>query len=327
MTATTGDQFAGGNTHNTAILEKGAGASTLTVRDMRYWSVASIIGQSYISGSGQFDIRLAVEDGVLNGTIKNGFPFAVKDAAVWTGTRLLSMGDFNPGEEKQITEQLQSNLLQPISPIGQSYGQQQMATKQDLIEARKQSALAMSYDHLKENASSPYLIAYTNDAITPISLEDQEAKVSAVHLLAQSFEPALNFEGEIEISSDNFSIDVKALSPQAHVENYPDNPSFYGIEPGEYLVQYQLPKALAEAQAVWSNFEILSAAADVEFSIFNGGSGEFEALPIGPTVISENISEYISEEGKIDIRILKDPQTGYSEVTLPRIELEGVVNR
>ena len=191
MTATSGDQFSGGSRHGNAILENGSQSSTLTVRDMRYWSVASIIGESYINGSGQFEVGLTLENGNLSGTVRNAFPFAVHDAAIWTGTRLLSLGDFNPGEEKQVAEMVQTDLLQPISPIGQILGSQPMASEEELVEARKQSALAMSYEHLTESASSPYLIAYTNDAIIPVTLESQEARVSAVHLLAQSFEPSL----------------------------------------------------------------------------------------------------------------------------------------
>ncbi|WP_033540910.1 hypothetical protein [Planococcus sp. CAU13] len=327
MTATAGDQFAGGNLHNNAILEKGAGSSTLTVLDMRYWSVASFIGQSYISGSGNFDIQLAVEDGILNGTIRNSFPFAVRDAAIWTGTRLLSLGDFNPGEEKQVAEPLQSDLLQPISPIGQILGYQPMTTKEELVEARKQSALALSYEHLKGNASTPYLIAYSGDALVPVSLENQDAKVSAVHLLAQSFEPAVTFEGEIRIDTENFDVDIQAADPRGFIHEYPDNPGFYGLEPGEYMVQYQLPDALTEAEADWTGLSIQTAATDVELSIFRTDTGEFEALPAGSTDLTDNSGNYISDDGKIEIRIFNNAQTGYSEVTLPEIVLEGVVNQ
>ncbi|WP_282020799.1 hypothetical protein [Planomicrobium okeanokoites] len=328
MTATTGDQFSSANTHQNAILEKGVAASTLTVRDMRYWSVASVLGESYISGSGQFDIQLAMENGNLTGTIKNSFPFSVKDAAVWTGTRLISLGDFNPDEEKQITETVQSELLQPISPIAQYQMPQNISgSGEELIEARKQSALAMSYEHFGKDASTPYLIAYADTAIAPVSLEDQEANISAVHLLAQSFEPKMNFGGEVAISSDNFRIDVQPQSTMGHVEKYPDNPHFYGLEPGEYRVLYKLPDALAEQDAEWSRFVTQSSATDVEFSILRTDTGEYESLAAGANDLSENSGDYISADGNIEIRIIKNELTGYSEITVPKIELEGVIGQ
>lgn len=325
MTATAGDQFAGGSMHSTAILEAGPQSSTLTVRDMRYWSVASIIGESYINGSGQFEIGLTLENGKLSGTVRNAFPFAVHDAAIWTGTRLLSLGDFNPDEEKQVTEMVQTDLLQPISPIGQTIGAQPMASEEELIEARKQSALAMSYEHLAESSSSPYMIGYTNDAIIPVALESEEARVSAVHLLAQSFEPSLSFDGEVAVNSDDFIIDVRAVNPQIAVQEYPDNAYFYGLEPGEYRVFYQLPQALAGGNASWTKLEILSNAPDIDFSILHSDSGEFEPLPSGSADLSENSGSYISEDGIIEIRMNKNQQTGYSEVTIPKIEMEGEV--
>ncbi|WP_084244843.1 hypothetical protein [Planomicrobium okeanokoites] len=328
MTATTGDQFSSANTHQNAILENGAADSTLTVRDMRYWSVASVLGESYISGSGQFDIQLAMENGNLTGTIKNSFPFSVKDAAVWTGTRLISLGDFNPDEEKQIAETVQSELLQPISPIAQYQMPQNISgSGEELIEARKQSALAMSYEHFGKDASTPYLIAYADTAIAPVSLEDQEANISAVHLLAQSFEPKMNFDGEVAISSDNFRIDVQPQNTMGHVEKYPDNPHFYGLEPGEYRVLYKLPDALAEQDAEWSRFETQSSATDVEFSILRTDTGEYESLAAGANDLSENSGDYISADGNIEIRIIKNELTGYSEITVPKIELEGVIGQ
>lgn len=327
MSATSGNQFSGGNTHNHAILEKGAGTSALTVRDMRYWSVASIIGQSYISGSGEFDIQLAVEDGTLQGTVRNDFPFAVHDAAIWSGTRLIALGDMAPGEEKQVSEELQSALLPSISPIGQMMGQQPMATQTDIIEARKQSALTMAYEHLSQNTSSPYVIAYTNDAIVPVKLDNQDAKVSAVHLLAESFEPNVNFEGDVTISSENFTVDITMASSQGFIQEYPDTPDLIGLESGEYILEYQLPSALQGAEATWSDFKVLTVAADVEYSILSQESGEFEELPNGSNESLENGANYISDEGKIQLMVKVDSRTGYTDITMPKIELEGVVNR
>ncbi|RAZ79432.1 hypothetical protein [Planococcus halotolerans] len=329
MTATTGDQFSASNAHQNAILEKGAAGSTLTVRDMRYWSMASVIGESYISGSGQFDIQLAMENGNLTGTVRNSFPFSVKDAAIWTGTRLITLGDFNPDEEKQIAEAVQSDLLQPISPIAQYQVPQTIGSggEEELIEARKQSALAMSYEHLGRDATTPYLIAYADAAIAPVALEKQEANVSAVHLLAQSFEPSMNFDGEVAISSDNLRIDVQPQSAMGHVEKYPDNPHFYGLEPGEYRVLYELPSALTEKETEWSRFETQSASTDVEFSILRTDTGEYEPLAAGSNDLSGNSGNYISDGGNIEIRITKNEMTGYSEITIPKIELEGVVDQ
>lgn len=325
MTATSGNQFSNGNTHNNAVLQKGSGSSELTVRDMRYWSVASIIGESYINGTGQFDIQLSIENGQLTGTVQNGFPFRVTDASIWTGTRLLALGDFNPDEEKQINETIQRDMLQPISPISYGFGNQMIGSDGELLEARKQSALAMVYEHLGNKSSMPYIIGYTSDAITPVSLVEQDARVSAVNLLAQSFEPTLNFEGDVTINSENFSVDVTVLSDQGHIDNFPQNPQYYGFEPGQYLIRYELPSKLASSDSDWSNLGIRSISQDVEFAIFRFDTKEFEELPAGSFDLTENIQNYLSDEGIIEIRINKNAQNGYSEITLPQIELEGVV--
>lgn len=199
MTLKANSQFSEGSPHMSAILEKQAAANSLTIRDMRYWSVSSIIGESYIENSGEFDIQLELESKILSGTIQNNFPFAVEDLAIWTGTRLLSLGDLNPGEILTVNQTAQGNTLPAISPIVQSYGNQPIGDKEELMEARKQAALAISFNSLSQKGSSPYLIAYTNDAIVPVTLENQRAEVSSVHLIAQSFEPASELSGDAEL--------------------------------------------------------------------------------------------------------------------------------
>ncbi|WP_203332475.1 hypothetical protein [Planococcus beigongshangi] len=325
MSATAGNQFAGGNTHNNAILEKSVEHSALTVRDMRYWSVASIIGESYIKESGAFDIQLMVEDDVLKGTVRNDFPFAVHDAAIWSGTRLIALGDLAPGEEVQVSEQLQTDFLPSISPIGQMMaGQQPLANQEDLIEERKQSALRMAHEHLSRNGSLPYVIAYTNDAIIPVQLDNQDAKVSAVHLLAESFEPDVDFAGDLSLNSENFNVEITTASAQGYFHEYPDTPGFIGLETGEYLIEYQLPAALREADADWSEFNVSTMASDVSYSILSGASGEYEELPNGSGESLDNGTDYISEDGTIEIMLKVDSRTGYAEINLPKIELKGV---
>ncbi len=75
----------GSNSHKRAIIEKSATGSNLHLRDIGYWDVATVYGQTTLDPVGNFDIDLTVKDKQLTGEITNNFPFPVKDIAVWSG--------------------------------------------------------------------------------------------------------------------------------------------------------------------------------------------------------------------------------------------------
>lgn len=119
-------------------------------------------------------------------------------------------------------------------------------------------------------------------------------------------------------------MEITTASAQGYFHEYPDTPGFIGLETGEYLIEYQLPAALREADADWSEFNVSTMASDVSYSILSGASGEYEELPNGSGESLDNGADYISEDGTIEIMLKVDSRTGYAEINLPKIELKGV---
>ena len=325
MTYLLNSQFSEGSPQDSAIMEQQASGNNMTLRNMRYWSVGSILGHSYIENTGDFDIQLAVENKTLSGTVRNNFPFALEDVSIWTGTRLMSLGNLNPGEELKVNEKVQSDILPPASPITSSYGYQPISDKKELETARKQSILSVSYNQMEADASSPYIVAYTKDAIVPISLEDQRASVSALHLVAQPFSPATTLTGEFNLETDALTLKVTALNPSTYFENVSNDPYLYYLDNGQFELTYQTPKALELNKTTWNELDIARGNAGGDVSIRNLSTGELEKVEENKTSITESLDQYVSKDGTVSFVMTGNANGSSSEVTLPKIELKGVV--
>lgn len=96
--------------HKQAILEKDASGSTLHLRNVGYWNVATLFGTSDVEKQGEFDVALTVENKKLTGTVTNGFPFPLTDLSIWSGTQLIPIGDIGPGRHFEWMKRLKIRL-------------------------------------------------------------------------------------------------------------------------------------------------------------------------------------------------------------------------
>ncbi|MGB6406834.1 MAG: hypothetical protein WBF39_05110, partial [Planococcus donghaensis] len=326
MTHRLASEFSTTQPYLSAMLEKGAASNQMTLRDMRYWSVGSIMGQSYIEDSGDFGIDLEVANEKITGTIQNNFPFAVESVSIWTGTRLIDIGKLNPGEELVVDETVQSAILSPAAPIGQSYSYQPIADLKELEKARRQTLLTMSYEQLSQNGKTPYVVAYTQDAIVPITLENQRASVESVHLIAQSFKPKLSLSGAITLNTDVFSMNLASANNNGYFENVSDDPYMYYLEPGEYELTYTLPEDVELKKADWDELSVTKSATNLTVSIFNYESEDYEEITESNQKFTDNAKNYLNAEGTIKLKLnMTENNSGIPEVIVPKVKLKGVI--
>ncbi|WP_223633757.1 hypothetical protein [Planococcus sp. 4-30] len=325
MTYRMANEFSGGQPYLSAMMEKGAASNQMTLRDMRYWSVESIMGQTYIEDSGNFSIDLEVAEEKITGTIRNNFPFAVEDVSIWSGTRLLDMGSLNPGEELTVDEKVQADILSPAAPIGQSYGYQPISDLEALDKARRQTLLSTSYDQISQSGKTPYVIAYTKDAIVPITLENQRASVKSVHLIAQSFKPELSLSGDISLNADAFTMDLAGASSGAYFDNVSNDPYLYYMEIGEYDMTYTLPEDIELKKASWNELSVATTGQTLAVSILNLDSGEYEEITQSNQKFTDHAKNYLSPEGTIKLKLKMSESSGNPEVIVPKVKVKGVI--
>ena len=157
-----GSSSMGGNSHKRAIIEKSATGSNLHLRDIGYWDVATVYGQTTLDPVGNFDIDLTVKDKQLTGEITNNFPFPVKEIAIWSGTSRIKVGDLGPGETLKVNETLKTSTLIRKRSSNSMYMGHMPTTTDDLVKMRKDSLIAFSGDFMSSRfkASAYWLYGY-----------------------------------------------------------------------------------------------------------------------------------------------------------------------
>ena len=318
--------FNSGNSivHKKSILEESATDSTINLRNVGYWNVGTVFGKSKINDVGQYTIDLAVNDKNLTGTVTNDFSFELKDVSIWSGNILIPIGDIAPGESIQINEQLKTTTLIPRNPTNNMMNQPQV-NNDDLMAMRKNSLLAFSGENI-QTAEKPALIGYANAQIIPVTLEEKKVKNSSLTMIIQPIEVDFTFKGKVVIEEDLLGLTIRVNEDGfgTHVISQPREEGYY--EGNEYLQSWQLPEQLLEKEVNWISIKISNINQQLYTSkLLNVKTGKFEKVDTKDLVITEQLRDYISEDGKLVNRVefLKEQYGEFPD--LPKIELTGEV--
>jgi len=312
-----------------SILEEHANKNQLTVRDVGYWSVSSILGESHIEDVGQFKIDLTVDSGTVRGSITNEFPFALKDVAIWSGTKMIELGDLSPNETMQVNEQIGSALLLPIaSPSGsQHMGYNPTMIASDLPKERKNSLIRMSQIS-GDRGTEPAIVAHTEDAIVPVKLTDTRPEMSAINLVYQRFTPETIFSGEFTLPASSFDIQISSEDPSAYYHQIHESKFEWAMANGTYLYEWNIPSTMPINKVNWTELQLANTnTTSISLEIFNVTTNAFEEVQSGRFSIKENVGNYISSDGKVQFKVNKAASNGDDYTRLPELRLKGEVQK
>lgn len=318
-----------GNVKALSILQEQADKSELTIRNAGYWSVSSVIGESFIKEGGKFAIDLTVESGIVRGTVKNEFPFALKDVSLWSGTKLIELGDLGPNESLQVNEPVGSALLLPItSPSGSQYmGFQPGMKASDLPKERKNSVIRTS-QMMGKRATEPAIVAHTEDAIVPVKLTDSRAEMSAINMIYQGFTPETIFSGEFTLPASSMEIDISTEDTSAYFNKMGESQFEWFMSNGEFLYEWELPANVPLDSVKWTELQLANTNTNsINVEIFNVSTKAFEEVKSGRFSVKENVEQYISKEGKVQFKVNKQASNGDDYTRLPELRLKGEVQK
>lgn len=317
------------NVQSLSILEEHANKDQLTVRDVGYWSVSSILGESHIEDVGHFKIDLTVDSGIVRGSVKNEFPFSLKDVSIWSGTKMIQLGDLAPTESVQVNEKIGSALLLPIaSSSGSQYmGYNPVMKASDLPKERKNSLIRMSQIR-GERGTEPAIVAHTEDAIVPIKLSDTRAEISAINLVYQRFTPETIFSGEFTLPASSFDIQISSEDPSAYYHQISDSKFEWQMGNGSYLYEWDMPNNLPVDKVKWTELQLANTnTTSISLEIFNVKTKAFEEVQSGRFSIKENVEHYITADGKVQFKVNKAASNGDDYTRLPELRLKGEVQK
>ncbi|MGB2993629.1 MAG: hypothetical protein WBB47_13430 [Paenisporosarcina sp.] len=332
MVSSRRNSFSGNSTGSAmamSILQEQANSDQLTVRDVGYWSVSSVLGESSIKDVGNFVIDLTVESGIVRGTVKNEFPFALKDVAIWSGTKMIELGDLGPNESIQVNEPIGSALLLPIGvpTSSQNMGYSTTMNASDLPIERKNSLIRMS--QMRGNQSTePAIVAHTEDPIVPIKLTDSRAEMSAINVVYQSFSPETIFSGEFTLPATSLEIDVIPEDLTGYYEQMGESKFEWIMSSGMYSYEWKIPKNVPLDKVKWTELQLANTdTSSITIEIYNVSKKAFEEVNSGRFSIKENVEQYISSDGKVQFKVNKQASNGDDYTRLPELRLKGEVQK
>lgn len=311
-----------GPLHESSYIKENASGSTLTLRDLSYWSVQSFGGKTSAQNIGKMDIDITLKNEKLTGTVKNNFPFALKDVTLISGVKEVKLGDIEANGTLQVNKELKTTVLQKPS-IFNNYNYSYPSKKDEVnpmrIERMKTLAL-----QLVEKDNQPILTAWTDQAVVGVELETS-ANMSPITMLVQPFKGKVELTGPFTMKRNNFSYSVEPLSANGYYEKIEEELNKWYLSEGLYEVTMTMPDQFMDA--VESLNELTISNKDVsrmQLSIWNNETNIYEPLVDTKQVFTDKISTYFNQDGELRIEIKYGPDPSGEQTKLPDIELKGV---
>ncbi|UKJ46165.1 hypothetical protein [Lysinibacillus sp. ACHW1.5] len=311
-----------GPLHESSYIKENASGSTLTLRDLSYWSVQSFGGKTSAQNIGKMDIDITLKNEKLTGTVKNNFPFALKDVTLISGVKEVKLGDIEANGTLQVNKGLKTTVLQKPSIFNNyNYSYPSKKDEVDPMRIERMKTLALP---LVEKDNQPILTAWTDQAVVGVELETS-ANMSPITMLVQPFKGKVELTGPFTMKRNNFSYSVEPLSANGYYEKIEEELNKWYLSEGLYEVTMTMPDQFMDA--VESLNELTISNKDVsrmQLSIWNNETNIYEPLVDTKQVFTDKVSTYFNQDGELRIEIKYGPDPSGEQTKLPDIELKGV---
>lgn len=97
--------------HLNSYVKETAEGTELTLRNMDYWSVDSIVGETVLSDVGQFTSDLTLENGKIFGSVTNNLPVDMQEVTILAGRDEIVLGTVKAGETLSVNEAYDKKFL------------------------------------------------------------------------------------------------------------------------------------------------------------------------------------------------------------------------
>ncbi|XKO56156.1 hypothetical protein ACI2WT_03840 [Lysinibacillus fusiformis] len=311
-----------GDLHESSYIKENANGSTLTLRDLNYWSVQSFGGKTSAQNIGKMDVDITLKNEKLTGTIKNNFPFELKDVTLISGVKEVKLGDIKANGTLQVDKELKTTVLQKPSVFNNyNYSYPSQKDEVDPMRVERMKTLALP---LVENDRQPILTAWTDQAIVGAELETS-ANMSPITMLVQPFKGKVELSGPFTMKRNNFTYSLNSLSASGYFDKIDEELNNWYLSDGLYELTMSMPDQFMDA--VESLNELTISNKDVkrmQLSIWNNATNMYEPLVDTKQVFTDNIKNFINQDSEVRLEIKYGPDPTGEQTKLPEIELKGV---
>ncbi|MFJ6210676.1 hypothetical protein [Lysinibacillus sp. NPDC092081] len=309
--------------HEISYVKENANGSTLTLRDLRYWSVQSFAGKTAAQNIGKMDIDITLKNEKLTGTIKNNFPFALKDVTLISGIKEVKLGDIEANGILKVDTELKATVLQKPSDFTSYNFNNYPAKKEDLKPSRIERMKSMAIP-LVENDKKPIITAWADQAIAGVELETS-ANMSPISYFVQPFDGKVELSGPFTMKRNNFTYSVNPLSPNSYAEKVDEQLNNWRLTEGLYEVTIAMPDKFMNSVQTLNELTVSNKDIDrMQLSIWNNETKNYEPMVDTKQVFTDNIKKYFNDKDELLIEVKFGPDQTGEETKLPDVELKGV---
>lgn len=308
--------------HLKSYVKETADGSLLTLRNMDYWSVESMVGETVLADVGQLTSDLTLENNQLTGTITNGLPVDLQGVNILAGRDEIEIGPIKAGETVDVKQEVQKQYLAKPYYYDPYYaGQQQPQT--DFTEARlerfKSSAITANDTH-----KGPILVGWSDVSLVPVEFEGN-AKQHTISYFVQPIQPKIILAEEVSFTVEDTVpyIDSADGNSWGHIEE--NDPLKAYLSEGVHNAYYDFVTSDEMKNMNWKALEIDYDDSIIEVELYNHATGDYMKLEDGKLQLTENIQPFVEQELHLQLQ-MKITRIGMDDgqlVPLPTFTLKG----
>ncbi len=308
--------------YESSYIKEHADGTKLTMRNLSYWSVQSFIGSTNAQNVGKMDIDLTLKNEKLTGTIKNNFPFDLKDVTLQSGLKVVKLGDIEANGTLAVEKDVKLTTLQkPTNYNGYNYNYP--TTKEDIDPVRIENLQATT-GSLTMQDEQPIISAWAEQALVGVELETG-ADMSPISYFVQPFEGKIELSGPFTMKQSNLNYDVRPLSINGYFDPYDKLMNRWYLSDGTYEVVVSLPNNFTQHIKKLDEINITNKdTANMVLAVWNNSTSTYEPLESARVSLTNTVENYINETGEIRLELVFSTNQGTVETTLPNVELKGV---
>ena len=300
-----------------AIVEESISNSTMTLRNMNYWSTQTVMGQTQLQQIGSFDYDVTFKDGIISGTVTNNFDVTMQDVAFLVGLNQYTIGTFAPGETKDVNEKVSEKIL--TAPYMNQNAYYDAESSEEVAQYRREALIDYARQ-LAQDEKKPILVGWSDVATVPLTLAGNSEQ-DAINVFSQSVSIEQLATETTQLQSKDMIANVYSGSSNGWYELIDPTTQLYYLEQGTFDVVYTFPKIADDM--TWKNLAMTDIPKELQLKVYNHEKGMSEE--IDETFTVTDLTPYMSDQSTIQFELTVEKST-QPEYTLPQFTVEGVLH-
>lgn len=317
------NNLASSELHKKSYIQQTANGQQLTLNNMDYWSVQSIVGKTTISEAGKLDVQLTLANGILSGTVTNNLPVDLKQVKILSGWKEYELGDIKANETIEVEQEIKVQTMS--SPVHSSIYNYNVSSAEELVSSKLNQIQGSATEAIAYK-KSPAIVGWSDVSMAPVQLLGN-ANTSTISYFVQSISPEIILGGDVKFTIDDILASIEPLDNAYYgsIENN-DIKNVYMSE-GDFRVIYSMMADIDLQKFSFESLKIQYKDNMIHAEIYNHRTDSYESLDSTNVELTNNVADYIDDERQIMFKVSRVGVDNGMPVQLPTFVLKGAVQK